>query len=83
MTSENGILARVPGQYIAAGGADLPAAGPEQESQPVRHVVVDDVPDLGAVRITYRLNSYRQGRSRRWHWLAVRADPDADAGPNS
>jgi hypothetical protein len=35
---------------------------------------VSDVPDLGAVRITYVLNSYAHGRSRHWHWLAVHAE---------
>lgn len=73
MTTDNGILARVPGEYIAAGASTLPKAGADQEGELVRLVVVE-VPDLGAVRISYRLRSYRHGRSRLWHWLAVRGD---------
>ena len=72
--SDNGILARVPGEFIAAGSKLLPPAGPEQLA--TGQAVVPDVRDLGAVRITYELASHRHGKSRRWYWLAVRADQE-------
>lgn len=72
MVPENGILARVPGQYIASGSRQLPSAGEDQKDQPARGVLVE-VPDLGWVRITYRLNTYRHGKSRHWHWVAAHA----------
>lgn len=76
--STNGILARVPGQFISAGSKQLPPAGAHEQAE--RQTVLPDVPDLGAVRITYRLNRYKHGRSWHWHWVAVRADPDNGAG---
>jgi hypothetical protein len=70
--TDSGVLARVPGECVAAGARQLPAPGPDQQA--VREAIVQDVRDLGAVRITYHLNSYRHGKSRMWHWVAVRAD---------
>jgi hypothetical protein len=70
----NGILAQVPGEFIAAGTEQLPPPGPDQQEQPTRATVVQGVRDLGAVRITYELKSYRRGKSRAWHWAALRAD---------
>ena len=70
--TDNGILSRVPGESIAAGSKMLPAAGPEQPQQ--LRAIVQGVRDLGAVRITYELATHRHGKSRRWYWLAVRAD---------
>lgn len=78
----NGVLARVPGQLIAAAARQLPPAAATEREAPIRTAVVD-VPDLGLVRITYRLNTYTHGRSRMWHWVATRADQVDDAGaPN-
>lgn len=71
---QNGILARVGGQFVASGSERLPTPDADQEGQPTRAVDIPDVPDLGTVRITYRLNSYRHGRSRLWHWVAVHAE---------
>ena len=73
MSTDNGILAWVPGDCIGAAANQLPRAGQAQPDQRDADVVVE-VPDLGAVRITFRLNAYRHGRSRLWHWTAVRAD---------
>lgn len=73
MTEDNGMLAWVPGDFIAAGIAQLPLAGPGEEDAPVRQVVVD-VPDLGPVGITYELRTYRHRKTRLWHWVAVRAE---------
>ena len=71
MNSENGILASVPGEDISGGSRQLPRPGPEQEACPERKVVVAGVRDLGTVRITYQLQTYRHRRSRR-RW----PDPD-------
>ena len=71
--TDNGILAKVRGEYIAEGSKRLPPASSEEQAQPDRSVTLE-VPQLGEVCITYRLNSYRHGRSRLWHWKAVRAD---------
>jgi hypothetical protein len=72
--SSNGILARVPGERIAEGSQQLPAPGPDQQAEPLRKVIVPDVRDLGPVSITYELNTYRHGKSRHWHWVAVHAE---------
>jgi hypothetical protein len=69
----NGILARVRGNYVADGAAMLPPAGPEHKHEPLRTVELHE-PNIGQVRITYHLNTFARGRSRRWHWVAVRAD---------
>lgn len=70
--ASNGILARIGGQFIAEGSWQLPIAGPQQ----VEHVrkVTLNVPDLGAVVLTYRLDWYTHGRSKHWHWRIERAD---------
>lgn len=73
MHEDNGILASVPGESIAAGIDQLPRAGADQQGQPLQKTVVTGVRDLGAVCITYQLNTYRRGRSRLWHWVAVHA----------
>lgn len=80
MESTNGILARVPGEVIGEAGHQLPAPSEEEMSDtlrgkaPERTVTLRDVRELGTVRITYRLNTHKHGKSRRWHWLAVHAD---------
>jgi hypothetical protein len=69
-----GILSRVPATSIDAGSSHLPTPA-DGETSP-REVLLH-VPDFGVVRITYVLNAYKIGRSRKWHWhwRAVRADP--------
>lgn len=69
----NGILSKVPGDLIGAGARQLPPPCAQEEATPDRHVTLQ-VPHLGLVRISYELRSYRRGRSRFWHWQAVRAD---------
>lgn len=69
----NGILALVRGDSIAAGSKQLPPASEAESHEPRRSTVID-VPDLGPVRITYQLNTYRHGRSRLWHWVAAHAE---------
>lgn len=72
--SDNGILAYVGGPYVAQGSQMLPKACADEATNPLRSVVLD-VPDLGPVRITYRLNSYRhRAKSKFWHWVACHAE---------
>jgi hypothetical protein len=70
---KNGYLAYVGGQFISDGARQLPPPSEKEQARPER-VVTIEVPDLGAVRITYRLNTHRHGKSRHWHWLAVHAE---------
>lgn len=72
--SDNGILTQVGGTFIAQGAQQLPRAC-EAEQHEAQRVVSIEVPHLGLVRLTYQLNTYRHGRSRHWHWVAVRAEP--------
>lgn len=65
---ENGILRLVPGDMVGA------PAIPAREGQPSPQVIVVDVPDLGRVRITFKLDHYSHGRSKTWWWRPVRAD---------
>lgn len=69
---DNGILALVGGTFIADGAKLLPRAGDAEKAEPQRTATVD-VPHLGQVVITYRLNTYRHGASRHWHWVAEHA----------
>jgi hypothetical protein len=69
----NGILARMGGTYVSAGSDLLPPADASQQDQPERRVVID-VPGLGAVRITYRLQSYRHYKNKFWRWSAEHAE---------
>lgn len=68
----NGVLGRVPGDIVGAAGRQLP---PAREGELKQREVVVDVPDLGRVRITYRLASHKR-RSMHWFWNAERADRD-------
>lgn len=73
MSVDNGILALIPGHCVGGASSELPPAGPDQAGQPV-HQVVRFVPGVGSVRLTYRLSSYRHGKSRYWHWVAEHAE---------
>jgi hypothetical protein len=73
MITANGILARVGGEFVAQGSQQLPPASPQLVER-VRKVVVKNVPDLGDVVLTYRLDWYSHGRSKHWHWRVERAD---------
>jgi hypothetical protein len=68
---DNGILAYVGGQFISQASDQLPPPGP---AAPPEGKGVIEVPDLGQVRITYRLNTYKRGKSRHYHWLAIHAE---------
>lgn len=79
-TAHNGILAWVPAQFIAGGSKGLPTAAAGQQAE---HVVLVDVPSVGAVSITYRLADYRHRRSRFWHWQAVWAEAVPAGAPQN
>jgi len=68
---DNGILAQVPGQYVAAALQLLPppVAGAAQAS-----VEIDGPPELGRVRIHAEVVSWRRGKAATVFWSAVRAD---------
>jgi hypothetical protein len=68
----NGILAFIGADFVGAGTRQLPPAGPAEAHMPERKVVVD-VPSLGPVRMTYRLYTYRHGKTRNWSWLCKHA----------
>ena len=68
--ADNGILAKIRGDDIAAGGQLLPAAGP---GQPPELAAVVDTPGFGEVRITYRLKRSPRKKSSLWFWTACHA----------
>jgi hypothetical protein len=74
MTEEN-ILARIPGQYIAQALNTLPNA--EKAELDVMEVLID-IPNLGAVLITAKRMKHKKGKSRHYFWNADRAEPSAD-----
>jgi hypothetical protein len=71
MGADNGILVKVRGDDIAAGSQLLPSAGP---GQPPRLAAVVDTPNLGKVRITYRLNRSPRKKTGLWFWTACHAE---------
>lgn len=69
----NGILTLIPGGQIGSAAQTLPKAGPDQPTE--RSVEVDTGPPFGLVRIRYHLMRSRHGKSERWFWTAVHAEP--------
>lgn len=68
---ENGVLGYVRGEEVGAASQTLPRPGPGQPEQ----VAVDiDALQLGRVRLTFRLSSYKRGKIIYWHWVIKRAD---------
>jgi hypothetical protein len=70
--SGNGILNQARGSFVADACGILPS--PRGAAQDEEATVDMEVPDLGLVRFTFQANTYRHGRSRHWHWKAVRAE---------
>ena len=70
MQHDNGILALIRGQEIAAGNNSLPRPG---QGQPERMSVEVDTLYWGRVLIVYHLKSHKRGKSHYWSWAAVRA----------
>ena len=68
---DNGVLARIPGQLIALASQTLPQ--PSAGKPPELHAEVD-VPEIGRVRIRFRLKNSTRGKWTNWFWTAVFAE---------
>jgi len=68
-----GMLAAVPGQYIAQASRELPDASTATRSS--ESVVIDTTPLWhGPVRIRYVRKRLRHGKWASWSWVAVHAE---------
>lgn len=67
---DNGILVKIRGDDIAAGGQMLPPAGP---CQPLELAAVVNTAAFGKVRITYRLKNSPRKKTGIWFWTACHA----------
>lgn len=72
MEEDNGILARVPGQFVADSIAMLPDPD-TAEDRP--YEVVIDADYVGTVRLFARRQYTQHGRFGRWFWVVYRAEP--------
>lgn len=75
---DNGVLALVRGEEVAAGSNSLPNAGGAVDTVMVVEV---DTQRCGPVRIEYHLKVHKHGKTRHRFWLAVRAWAVEDAAP--
>jgi hypothetical protein len=71
MYPDNGILARVPGQYVGQGSNGLP--DPETATDQELTATVD-AGWAGVVTITYRRQLAKHRKHSHWYWRAVRAE---------
>ena len=69
--SDNGILAKVPGQFIGMASQGLPS--PETATD-TRMSATIDADWAGRVRITYERRNHRHGKSSCWTWAAIYAE---------
>lgn len=68
---DNGILDKVPGQYLGDALKQLPpAATAEDRDYPVEV----DAGHAGRVRIIFRNQKAKRGKFSHWFWLAKRAE---------
>ena len=63
--TENGILARIPRQYVADALQTLPA--PNSASEELMETEID-VPDIGRAHFNAKLHTSKQGRFRSYFW---------------
>jgi hypothetical protein len=75
MDEDRGILAQVPGAYIAAAMMSLPDAA--VASEPMIDVIAV-APTLGTVRLTFKRFYHRHGKSSRWFWTIERGAREPD-----
>lgn len=68
--ADNGILAQVPGQFIAAGMQTLHR--PDRQGPQEMRVELD-ADWVGRVEITYQVREHRRGKSLNVFWHAVHA----------
>ncbi|AZS78754.1 hypothetical protein ELS24_10055 [Achromobacter spanius] len=69
--TDNGILAQVPGQFIAQASQTLPPAGTAEDRD--YHAEIE-AGHLGAVRITFRKQKLKRAKHSHWFWAAKRAE---------
>lgn len=69
---DNGILAQIRGDVIGSAASRLPRAGLDQPTELTAEA--DAGQPLGLVRIRYRLQRHRHGKSQTWFWVAVHAE---------
>lgn len=74
--SDNGILSRIPGQYISRALRTLPNAETATDEQMEATI---DVPGIGAVRITAKRFRHKKGKAVMYFWTAERATAANDA----
>lgn len=67
----NGILANVPGQYVAQGDANLPRAESAQDRE---YGVTIEAGHAGTVQVFYGRQKVSRGKHSHWFWRAVRAE---------
>jgi hypothetical protein len=72
--ADNGILAKVPGEFIAMASKGLP--DPETATEGTLSAEID-ASWAGRVRLTYVRQLVRHRKHSHWYWLAVRADAAA------
>ncbi|WP_156545992.1 hypothetical protein [Cupriavidus sp. D384] len=73
--SENGILGRVPGVYVAQAVNSLP---PPTAIGPGAAAVVVEAGELGLVHFSVERRRAKHGRHSHYFWTAVRAEPFDD-----
>jgi hypothetical protein len=78
MTPDNGILATVPGQFVAEGSQGLPDPATAAVDELTATI---DADWAGWVRITYRRQLARHRKHSHWYWHAVRADATSSVCP--
>lgn len=70
MIEDNGILASVPGQSIAAALESLPPAATTEADQ----IVEIKADHIGPVRIDVIRRKAKHGKHSHWYWAAYRAE---------
>ncbi|MCK9511555.1 MAG: hypothetical protein M0R28_10040 [Pigmentiphaga sp.] len=72
MLHDNGILTRLPGEYVSAGLAPLPDPMTAHRGE-IRRLVVSAGPH-GRVRVTYKLLTRKSGEQSHHFWCAIHAE---------
>jgi len=69
--TDNGILRRIPGQFLSRAMNQLPRPDGGQPNLITTDV---DVPNIGLVRVSCKLSSSKHHNSRNWFWNAFHAE---------